>query len=55
MYAAGLSATLHLDYITSALQEPGISEVHKPAWATTVTDLYDEEVVYIEVDVRNVD
>jgi hypothetical protein len=55
VYVAGLSATLHLDYITSALKKLGICETHKPAWATTITDLYDEEVVYIEVDVRNVD
>ena len=55
VYVAGLSATLNLKYITTALESLGISESNKPNWATTITETYDEEVVYIEVDVHDID
>ena len=51
VFVAGLSATLNLKYVTLALEALGISESHKPAWATTVSEGYDEEAVYIEVNV----
>jgi hypothetical protein len=55
VFVAGLSATLNLDYVTAALEALGISESQKPAWATTVSEGYEEEAVYIEVEVGDID